>query len=405
MIYIIAHNPYNNSVSNLIRIPGPNQSVVREGFPGAAFPPDPPVSFFRDQGALFLAFFFSLLILSSPSCGKKTAPIPPDLIIPQPVFDLNFLSRPEAVFLVWSIPERNADGSPMKDLKGFQVYRHLEAPGSAPVEVGSLIFEKLTTIDYEFPNPARAEGKKITCADQNVSPGQRYYYFVRSYNRRGYQSPPSNIIRVSRAPALAPPRDLSGSPGDRWVQLEWQPPETSASGGSEIVLVGYNLYRSGEKDSIPFLPVNPEPITRTAYADLGLENNRTYYYRVAVLEKVNGSLNEGPLSVPVPAVPEDRIPPLPPQGLTAVLTPSGVELHWEPGAETDLAGYLVYRGKEPGYRMEILAPSPVRENSYLDRNVNRGKSYRYHLTAVDTAPVWNESGASEPATIRVPPAR
>ena len=351
---------------------------------------------------IIIAVFSGLLLSFFPACGKKTAPVPPNLIIPEPVGQLDFLSRPEAIFLVWSVPDKNVDGSPLKDLKGFQVYRHSEAALVVPPDLSSLKFEKLATIDYEFPNPARTEGKKVTFADKNVSPGQQYFYFLRAFSRRGYQSPPSIIIRVNRAQPLSPPRDLAGSPGDRWAQLSWQPPENPASPGSEIIPVGYNLYRSGEKENVPFLPANPEPITRTGYTDLGLENNRTYYYRISALEKVNGSLNESPLSAPVSVLPEDRIPPLPPQGLTAVPAQSGVELSWDPNAEKDLAGYRVYRGKDPEFKMENLTPAPIPETKYLDRNVIRGKSYRYQLTAVDSAPTPNESEASEPVTLRVP---
>jgi hypothetical protein len=351
---------------------------------------------------IMITVFSGMLFGFFPACGKKTAPIPPNLIIPLPVGELNFLSRPEAIFLVWSVPDKNVDGSPLKDLKGFQVYRHSEASASGPIDVSSLKFEKLATIDYEFPNPARAEGNKVTFADKNVSPGQQYFYFLRSFNRRGYQSPPSIIIRVNRAQPLSPPRDLAGSPGDRWAQLTWRPPENPNPGSSETALAGYNLYRSGEKEDVPFLPANPEPITRTSYTDLGLENTRTYYYRISALEKVNGSLNESPLSSAVSVLPEDRIPPLPPQGLTAVPASSGVELRWEPNAENDLAGYRVYRGREPEFRMEKLTPAPIPEPAYLDRNAVRGKFYRYQLTAVDSAPAPNESEASEPVNLRVP---
>ncbi|MDD5223815.1 MAG: hypothetical protein PHE84_07475 [bacterium] len=351
---------------------------------------------------ILMAVFSGLLSGFFPACGKKTSPIPPSLIIPQPMGEPVFISRPEAIFLVWPVPDKNVDGSPLKDLKGFQVYRHSEASAAGSIDIGSLKFEKLITIDYEFPNPARAEGKKVTFADKNVSPGQQYFYFLRAFNRRGYQGPPSNIIRVNRAQPLSPPRGLAVSPGDRWVQLSWQPPENPAPGGPETVLAGYNFYRSGEKEDIPFLPANPDPITRTVYTDLGLENNRTYYYRVSALERVNGSLNESPLSSAVSVLPEDHTPPLPPQGLTAVPAQSGVELRWEPNAEKDLAGYRVYRGKEPGFRMENLTPAPIPEPAYLDRNAVRGKSYRYQLTAVDSAPAPNESEASEPVNLRVP---
>ena len=48
-------------------------------------------------------------------------------------------------------------------------------------------------------------------------------------------------------------------------------------------LVGYNLYRRYEEQPFPMVPINPKPLQETELLDRGLDNGRTYEYRVRAL--------------------------------------------------------------------------------------------------------------------------
>lgn len=348
---------------------------------------------------------FSLLFLIEtivPACGIKGDPVPPSLVVPRAIQDLTVISRPEAVFLIWSIPQRNIDSSPLRNLKGFHVYRLQETFSSPSVVPDPGRMEKIASVDYEYPSNARIQGRRVIFSDPDISPGNRYYYLVHSFTLRGYSSPPSNFARTDRADHPGPPLRVQGTAGDRLISLSWSPPEIPDSTRESSLIVGYNIFRSENKEDFPFFPLHPEPITATRYTDLGLENNREYYYRVSSISSFRGSLIEGIPSSILSLVPQDITPPLPPQGLSAVPTASGIELRWESNSDPDLLGYLVYRGKGSSSDSQLLTPEPIMQNRYRDPSALPGIPYRYQVSAVDSSPARNESEPSEPVPARIP---
>ncbi|MDI6850972.1 MAG: hypothetical protein QMD82_03425 [bacterium] len=87
----------------------------------------------------------------------------------------------------------------------------------------------------------------------------------------------------------------------------------------------------------------------------------------------------------------DTTPPDAPTGLTSVTGDRAVYLYWNPNTEKDLAGYRVYRNTSPsGYFLMI---ADVKENVYVDRDVENGVTYFYAVSAYDSA--GNESELSE----------
>ena len=102
-----------------------------------------------------------------------------------------------------------------------------------------------------------------------------------------------------------------------------------------------------------------------------------------------------------PLAPEDSVPPALVTGLEAFVhvgTNPNVALHWNPGSETDLAGYRIYRSdartssgsiKRGTTRIESVELDVVTASTYVDTNVSLGVSYRYAVAAIDAA--GNES--------------
>ncbi|MDJ0838311.1 MAG: collagenase [Acidobacteriota bacterium] len=95
-------------------------------------------------------------------------------------------------------------------------------------------------------------------------------------------------------------------------------------------------------------------------------------------------LLEGPYSGSV-----DIVPPAAPTGLSAVAGDGRTDLSWNANGESDLGGYLVYRGTSSGGPYTRLTGSTVGGTSYADTGVSNGTTYYYRISAVDTS--GNES--------------
>jgi fibronectin type 3 domain-containing protein len=88
----------------------------------------------------------------------------------------------------------------------------------------------------------------------------------------------------------------------------------------------------------------------------------------------------------------DKYPPAVPSGVTIVVGPDSVNLSWQRNAEPDFQGYYIFRATNGGTyeRQGDMTALPT----YVDHNVEHGKTYSYKISAVDKK--GNESAASHP---------
>ena len=103
---------------------------------------------------------------------------------------------------------------------------------------------------------------------------------------------------------------------------------------------------------------------------------------------------------------KDSFPPGPPGLVTAdaiELPPGGgggdpaspaIRVSWSPPLGPDVAGYRVYRSTGEG-AFSLAGQVGAAETTWIDRNVKPGSTYRYSVTAIDTATPPNESERSE----------
>jgi hypothetical protein len=118
-------------------------------------------------------------------------------------------------------------------------------------------------------------------------------------------------------------------------------------------------------------------------------------YAVVATEKVEGATIESDLPPSECETLVDTFPPAAPKELKAISGEAAINLIWEPNAERDLAGYLVFRGVEPAETLRQITPTPIVEPSFKDQ-VQPGITYVYVVRAVDKA--GNSSGPSAPAS-------
>ena len=193
------------------------------------------------------------------------------------------------------------------------------------------------------------------------------------------------LISAFDTNAPAPPTNLSATPGDTTVSLDWDD-------NSEIDLEGYNIYRSLVSGS-GYSILNGSLLTNSDYVDNAVTNGTTYYY---VVTAVDTSLNESADSDEVSAIPVDLTPPAAPTSLGATAGDGTVSLDWLDNGESDLAGYDVYRSTTHGSRYSKINGSLLSNSNYTDNSVTNGTTYYYVVTAVDAND--NESQYSNEAS-------
>jgi hypothetical protein len=333
--------------------------------------------------------------------------VAPERRIPAPVSELRVAVEGRSILLEWTNPTQRADGTRLRDLTTVRVYRREEPgqgePKPAMLSWGKVVgYDELIAIPTAAPGPARVVGQTVQWADsQGLRAGHRYVYVITAADSIGRQSVPSERLAVVFHPAPRPPDELRAIPGDREVRLTWRPPSLLIDGSPLTQPIGYRLLRATTPGT-PLVPLTPAPLTATEFTDRELDNERSYLYSVqAVRTDVTENVWSEP-SATVEATPMDLTPPSAPQNLVAVPSETAVRLAWDPSPEEDVAGYLVYRAPSPSDAYSRLTPAVISGTLFSDRAVERGKTYRYAVTAVDRAKRPNESARSSPATVTVP---
>jgi fibronectin type 3 domain-containing protein len=98
---------------------------------------------------------------------------------------------------------------------------------------------------------------------------------------------------------------------------------------------------------------------------------------------------ESDASATITFAPVDRFPPAVPTGLIVIAGTHTVELSWDAVADSDLAGYRIYRNG-------VKIADAVMTAAYSDKDVVAGTKYSYQVSAVDaTGNESVKSGAQE----------
>jgi predicted phage tail protein len=238
-------------------------------------------------------------------------------------------------------------------------------------------------------------------------------------------------------PPPAPIADLAATVTQEAVELKWsavtpQAGPSDPAAANATAAVSYRIYRAEKtgatagaanatnaKNSANTTTVTPAaPLSELlgeapapSFRDTTFEFGHAYVYSVRSVVRYGATPNESVESDEsnlLALAPKDIFPPAAPQGLVAVPvpatsnTPVGIELSWAISAESDLAGYNIYRGDQDSKSPRRLNQSTLLTPAYRDITVLPGRLYTYTVTAVDRA--GNESPASEPVTAGISPA-
>ena len=150
----------------------------------------------------------------------------------------------------------------------------------------------------------------------------------------------------------------------------------------EIDLKGYNIYRSTDSTHFSLIDFSDQ----NYYLDDSLNYDEKYFYRVTALDIENRESNPSPA---VSAIPKNIYKPFAPRFLQINarnwIGEKSVYLTWDPGYETDIAGFYIYRSTTPGFIPDSTNINGFSESSsYSDTtDLSLLTPYFYKVIAVD----------------------
>ncbi len=275
------------------------------------------------------------------------------------------------LFVSFTIPTKNRDGTDVSGLEGFRIMKSCGTCGGA--------FDLWKNIRLTDKRGYTIRDNRLYTYDNDLRPGVVYGYRVYPYTTKGIQMDGSNVFSLTWQKPPDKPTGVAVDEEDSKIVLSWE----RADG------LSYNVYR-WDSGTYPLFPRNPAPLAASRFTDEALQNGKTYKYEVRAVRMEGAAPFEGEGAV-ISATPMDKTPPAPPAAPKLEKTEGGVLLSWAANTEADLAGYNVYRitaGKP-----EKVNTSLVPEPEFLDKNPGADLRYvSYYVTAVDMS--GNESGPS-----------
>ena len=322
---------------------------------------------FRRISCRWLFIPFLALFLS---CAKVGDPLPPLVRIPQ-VVDVRLVQQAQDRLQLLVPPTPG-------DIQALEIYKECGKNTSREFQ-GDLVAQVAV---------ANVEKDPIKGSFVLEDPEPRFdepcRYQVRARNRQGRRSPPSAILQTITGSPPGAPVNLSVDVQQEQIVVRWEAPSTNLDGSEPGRIVGYLV------NSI-------HVVSGTQFVDREIVFGVPVSYSV---QSIGNLENPMVLSRPVRLrefTPEDRFPPAVPSNVTAVPLDSKVQLLWDEVADSQLAGYFVYRGNGKD-RLE-KSSSLVTINRYVDSEPQAGSVLYYAVAAVDK--YGNESALSEYVSVNV----
>ena len=309
------------------------------------------------------------------ACGKKAPPLPMTLPLAGGINDLSGEVKDGVLFLSFTVPQKNKDGSEIKDLGGFRVFKSCGTCSGA--------FEPFKNISLEETKGYTIDRGRLYIYDEDVMNGFEYAYRVYPYTKKGTRGDTSNTFTIKWENPPEAPKDVIVSADDGTVELKWPKEESYL----------YNVYRYNG-GAYPLFPLNQTRLAAGSFTDSGLTNNTQYTYEVRKVKETGGVFREGE-GTKIKATPIDKTPPRQPEMVKAVKKGNLVSITWKENTEKDFAGYNIYRVISG--TKERINKDVSKENSFLDQKIPDERFVSYYVTSLDTA--GNESGPSQESIV------
>jgi fibronectin type 3 domain-containing protein len=223
--------------------------------------------------------------------------------------------------------------------------------------------------------------------------GITYYFTVKAVSDAGASAPSNEASATPALPVLPVPDNLSATPGNAEVTLNW----TAAAGA-----ISYSVFRGTFPGGQGAFPIAYD-ITGTSFVVGGLTNGTPYYFTVKAvysIPEVTSPVTSGPSNeaTATPMAPPVVILPAP-AGLTATGGDGIVTLAWS--ASAGAASYNVYQGTRSGAQSLTAVRTGITDTSVALGGLTNGVPYFYVVRAVEgtrLSDVSNEASATPQGT-------
>jgi hypothetical protein len=318
--------------------------------------------------------------LLNSGCGYIGPTLVPLANIPAAPSDLAAIQRGAKLIAHFTVPATITEGYPIKGDLDLDLRAGLPPAVWSESEWAAQA-ERVAPAHITRLPPARPNGTAQQLAEYEFAStawtGKTIVIAARVIGSNKKASNWSALITLPVVAPLAKPQQFIAAPLANGIRLMWR-------GAGEHFRV---LRRAEGGDGFAELATTTAP----EYFDASAEFGKTYTYQVLAFAAVPPQREaQSDLSDEKTILYKDEFPPAAPAGLIATPSPASVELSWDSGAEPDLAGYRVYRSTDGGAFEKLADVNEI--PAYSDHAVERGKTYRYAVTAMDKS--GNESGRS-----------
>lgn len=324
----------------------------------------------------------ALSALTLAGCGYVGDPKPPTLDIPQPIQDLRGVQRGSRVILDFTPNPKTTDDILLKSFDAVEL-----RAGANPS--GGFDINRWAEAAKKFPIDDTSIGPhEVTISTEGFT-GKEVIFAVRATGPKGHSAAWSNLVTLTIVPTLSVPTGFTATGTATGIYLQWNEEHTQPE-------TGWRIWRLAEGDKDPIVLGSASgPTWLDSIAELG----KSYTYTLQQILKVGDHQEaESDLTAAVTVKYEDHFPPEVPKGLTGLAGVTSIDLNWDRNQESDLKTYTLYRaeGDAPLQKLADLGTNP----NYSDTKIEKGKHYRYALTATDQ--LGNQSAQSAPIEIAVP---
>jgi hypothetical protein len=353
-------------------------------------------------------------------CGAPGEPTPPSPKVPVAITDLTAQQAGDAVQLTFTLPPKTVSGARLSEPPAIEILRGALKPDGSPDPTSFRAIETIPgalVADYRVAEQVQIINR-ISPDELRPYPGGTLAYRVRTRVSRKRASADSNAAIVRIRPVPEHITSLHAAVTEFAIELSWSAPTHTSTGDPLPPISEYRVYRgeidaastdSAAKDVSQAKWKSPLALLAStptnSYRDTAFDFGKTYLYTVRAVIPADAGTVESADSVPVIVTPRDIFPPAVPQGLVAAVVrpdpkgPAEVDLSWSINAETDLAGYRVYRSEQQDTPGELITSDLLLSPAYRDTSVQPGHVYLYSVTAVDRS--GNESVRSAPVAVEV----
>jgi hypothetical protein len=331
-----------------------------------------------------------LYLFTALCCGKRKPPLPPVERVPQKV-EISGTQRGNIVLLNWTMPSRNAsDGSILK-IDRVDIYRYAE-PSTLSLSLTQEDFAARSTLinsikftDNDFGLKKQTYTDKLEFAEQPI----RLIYAVRFVNAEGQKADFSNFLLVEPSAKVAKNlENIVAEVTEPAIIIKWNPPTSNVDDSTPVNILGYNIYRKEDKAE-EFKLLNPSVESGASYSDESFEFGKKYQYIVRTVSLgTDGEKVESLDSNIIEISPKDTFAPSAPDAITIAAVPNNLSIFFAANPEKDIAGYRIYRSVDQNFPLSewtLLTPEILKTNTFQDKQIERGKTYFYYLTAIDIA--------------------